>query len=382
MNGSYRNFLGSAGGVVLGGALIGLVAAGLELLGNPPNMGICVVCFERDIAGALGLHRAAAVQYLRPEVPCFVLGALLAAWLGGGFRSRSGSAPLVRFFLGAFAAIGALVFLGCTWRLGMRLAGLDGTALLGLAGLLAGIGVATWFEQRGYSLGPSRPAPVASGLLLPGLMLILLGAVALGAEFGSSGALFESAKGPGALHATLLVAVAGGLAIGALAQQTGFCTVGWARRSVFYGERRLLLGLLAFVLAALALKAAGGAVKPGFEAQPVAHSDHLWNFLGMLLAGLAFTMAGGCPGRQLVAAGEGNADAGLFVLGSFAGAAAAHDLAFAAIPDKGVIVGGPGPWGEAAVLLGIAFCALVGFTMKRNGPGLSQGPEGAPLSEE
>jgi hypothetical protein len=51
-------------GIVIGAALIGLVAAALEVLGNPPNMGVCVVCFERDLAGALGLHRAAPVQYL------------------------------------------------------------------------------------------------------------------------------------------------------------------------------------------------------------------------------------------------------------------------------------------------------------------------------
>ena len=40
-------------------------------------MGICVACFERDIAGAIGLHRAAVVQYIRPEIIGFVLGSLL-----------------------------------------------------------------------------------------------------------------------------------------------------------------------------------------------------------------------------------------------------------------------------------------------------------------
>jgi len=43
-------------------------AALLQKLGNPGNMGICVACFERDIAGAVGLHRAAVVQYMRPEI--------------------------------------------------------------------------------------------------------------------------------------------------------------------------------------------------------------------------------------------------------------------------------------------------------------------------
>jgi len=351
-------------GIVVIAALIGLAAAGLELLGNPPNMGICVVCFERDVAGAFGLHRAAPVQYLRPEVPAMLLGGLIAALIVGGFRPRSGSAPLVRFFLGVFAVLGSLVFLGCTWRLGMRLAGLDGTALFGLAGFLGGVGAGTWFERRGFALGPSHPAPALTGWIMPGLMVLLLVAVFLPPRFGGTGVIFQSAKGPGAVHAAILVSVAGGLVIGALAHLSGFCTIGWIRRSVFGGERRLLVGALAFVLAAFLLKLAGGAVNPGFSAQPVAHSDELWNFLGMLLAGLAFTLAGGCPGRQLVAAGEGSADAGIFVMGSFAGAALAHNLALAALPDKGGALGGPGPWGQGAVIVGLIVCVAVGLLMR------------------
>ena len=59
-------------------------------------------------------------------------------------------------------------------------------------------------------------------------------------------------------------------------------------------------------------------------------SNHLWNALGMVLAGLAFMLAGGCPGRQLILSGEGDGDAALFVLGMIAGAAFAHNFALAA----------------------------------------------------
>jgi len=48
---------------------------------NPSNMGICVACFERDIADAIRFHRAAVVQYMRPEIIEFVLGSLMAAYL-------------------------------------------------------------------------------------------------------------------------------------------------------------------------------------------------------------------------------------------------------------------------------------------------------------
>ena len=53
------------GPILIAGGVIGLLAALLVKFGNPVNMGICVACFYRDIAGALGLHRAEVVQYIR-----------------------------------------------------------------------------------------------------------------------------------------------------------------------------------------------------------------------------------------------------------------------------------------------------------------------------
>ncbi|MCX5873742.1 MAG: YedE-related selenium metabolism membrane protein, partial [Deltaproteobacteria bacterium] len=110
------NFLASSSGIIAVGAIIGVLAALLQKLGNPGNMGICVACFDRDIAGALGLHRAEVVQYLRPEILGFGLGAFLSSLLFGEFKPRGGSTPFARFILGMIAMIGALVFLGCPWR--------------------------------------------------------------------------------------------------------------------------------------------------------------------------------------------------------------------------------------------------------------------------
>lgn len=101
-----KNFFSSRWGIISVGAIIGILAALLQKIGNPGNMGICVACFERDIAGGLGLHRAAVVQYIRPEIIGFVIGSLIAAYLFKEFRPRVGSAPIVRFVLGAFALIG------------------------------------------------------------------------------------------------------------------------------------------------------------------------------------------------------------------------------------------------------------------------------------
>ncbi|MEG3069497.1 MAG: hypothetical protein RQM92_00330 [Candidatus Syntrophopropionicum ammoniitolerans] len=111
-----RNVFATRWGIIIVGIAIGIMASLLQFWGNPANMGICVACFLRDITGALGLHRLPVVQYLRPEIIGFILGSFGAAYMFKEFRPRLGSAPIVRFVLGAFAMIGALLFLGCPWR--------------------------------------------------------------------------------------------------------------------------------------------------------------------------------------------------------------------------------------------------------------------------
>ena len=59
---------------------------------------------------------------LMASLPSVVLG-FLAALVFREFRPRTGSAPVIRFLLGMFAMLGALVFLGCPWRALLRLAG-------------------------------------------------------------------------------------------------------------------------------------------------------------------------------------------------------------------------------------------------------------------
>jgi YedE family putative selenium metabolism protein len=198
-----KNIFATRWGIIGVGAVIGILAPVLQKLGNPGNMGICVACFERDIAGALGLHRAAVVQYIRPEIIGFVIGALMAAYLFKEFRPRVGSAPIVRFVLGAFAMIGALVFLGCPWRAVLRLAGGDGNAILGLLGLTFGIWIGTLFLKKGYNLGRTQATHTAVGWVLP---LIMLGFLALMFVFpqaegqANSGVLFYSLKAQSVLH--------------------------------------------------------------------------------------------------------------------------------------------------------------------------------------
>ena len=117
--------------VLIAGAVVGIAAVALTALGNPANMGFCIACFLRDIAGATKLHSAAVVQYIRPEIIGLVLGSTIIALATGEFKPRAGSSPAVRFILGAIVMIGALVFLGCPLRMVIRMGGGDLNALPG-----------------------------------------------------------------------------------------------------------------------------------------------------------------------------------------------------------------------------------------------------------
>lgn len=358
-----NHFFASRTGIISVGLAIGAIAAWLVAQGNPPNMGVCVACFERDLVGALGLHRVDTVQYLRPEIPAFVLGSFAAALLFREFRVRAGSTPFVRLLLGAFAAIGALVFLGCPWRAILRLAGGDFNAVVGLAGLTGGVGIGAWFLKNGFTLGRAREAAKPAGWFMPALMLGLLLLAIAQPSF-----LFASAKGPGSMHAPILISLGAGLLIGALAQRSRFCTMGSIRDTLLLRDFHLLYGVVAMLVAAFAVNLVLGQVKPGFAGQPIVHSNQVWNFLGMVLSGLAFALAGGCPGRQLILSGEGDTDAGVFVIGMLIGAAFAHNFLLASVPDRindaVLVVGGPGVNGQIAVAVGLVFCIVLGFVMR------------------
>jgi hypothetical protein len=102
-----KNIFATRWGIIGVGAFIGILASLLQRWGNPGNMGICVVCFERDIAGAIGFHRAAV----------FVLGMIVGAGLSHNFGLAS-SPPGVGPHGIAAVIVGMLVclFIGFTTR--------------------------------------------------------------------------------------------------------------------------------------------------------------------------------------------------------------------------------------------------------------------------
>ena len=95
-----------------------------------------------------------------------------------------------------------------------------------------------------------------------------------------------------------------------------------------------------------------GQFKFGFAEQPIAHTEHLWNFLSMALVGLTAVLLGGCPIRQTILASQGDTDAFMTVIGLICGAAASHNFGLAS-SGKGAT-----PSGKIAVVVGLVVVAL------------------------
>lgn len=342
------NFKAERINIAIAGGIIGIISVALVLMGNPANMGFCLACFIRDTAGGLGLHRAEAVQYIRPEIIGLILGAMGLSMARGEFSPRGGSSPVTRFFLGFFVMIGCLMFLGCPFRMVLRLAGGDLNAVVGLVGFVAGIVVGVFFLKRGYSLKRTYKQGQGEGIFLPLAQIALLILVVAAPAF-----IFFTTEGPGAKHAAIIISLAGGLIVGALAQYTRLCMVGGFRDMILFREPKLLIGFCMIFVTALIGNLVLGKFNLGFTEQPVAHNDALWNFLGMLLAGFGCCLLGGCPLRQMVMAGEGNTDSAITYLGLLVGAAFCHNFGLAASGK------GPTPNGKVAVIIGLVVLFII-----------------------
>ncbi len=343
-------FFGSVWGVVLTGGVIGLIGALLPALGNPPNMGICVAGFLGDSAAGLWLLAAklgiqlptdlttscysldltAAAQQqelnplslIRPELLGILLGSFLVALLFREFKARAGLGALIVFVLGMCGMMGGIIFWGCPIRALLRLAGGDMNALVGVAGLVAGIGAGVVCLRHGFHTGQARSAHPVAGLALPAIAMVLL----VG--------LFLTVEPRPENRPALAVSLVAGLIIGVLAQRSRFCIMSSFRNVFVMRDGLFLWGVLALLAVALGTNLVLGNLTWGFVGQPLAHSGHWWNFFGMAVAGLSFTLAGGCPARQLVRGGEGNLKAVAYILGMFTMGIVAHRFGLYPAADK------------------------------------------------
>ncbi len=340
--------------LIIAGSIFGVLAVGLVALGNPANMGFCIACFYRDLAGSLGLHSAGVVQYARPEIMGLILGSFVISLIKGEFKSRGGSSPVLRFIIAFFVMIGALVFLGCPFRMILRLAGGDLNALVALFGFASGIGVGGILLNKGFSLGRSYPQARAEGTAFSAAALVMV-VIAVFLPM----LLKASTSGPGSQHAPILISLAAGLIVGSLAQRTRLCMAGGIRDLFLFKDSTLLLGSAAVLVVALILNVATGSFKLGFTGQPIAHTQWLWNFLGMGLVGYGSVLLGGCPLRQTILAGEGNSDSAVTVLGFLAGAAVSHNFGLASSGQGATTAG------KIATLVGFAVITLIALAVMK-----------------
>lgn len=361
------NFTNSKKTLALAGALCGLVAACLAFFGNPANMAFCIACFVRDIAGSLGMHQAAVVQYMRPEIIGLVLGSFIISVATKEYRSTAGSSTMTRFVLGVCIMIGSLVFLGCPLRMIIRMSAGDLNAWVALIGFILGVATGVFALKKGFSLGRAHATNKASGAVLPAIMVVFL--VLL---LAAPSLLKFSESGPGSVHAPIILSLVGGLVFGAIAQKSRMCFAGSMRDIILMKNFDLFSVIAGLFVVMLVFNMATGRFVLAFGTPGIiAHSDHLWNILGMYTVGFAAVLAGGCPLRQLILAGQGSSDAAVTVIGMLVGAALCHNLGLASsgtaldAETQEIVAGAATPAGKVACIICIIICFVIAFTHKR-----------------
>jgi hypothetical protein len=164
------------------------------------------------------------------------------------------------------------------------------------------------------------------------------------------------------MRAPWLAALGAGLLVGFLAQRSRFCMAGGVRNAVLFRDFGLVAAFGMVILTVLVGNLILGNFNGfAFEGQPVAHSDGLWNFLGMAVVGWGSTLLGGCPLRQLVLAGEGNSDSAVTVAGMLLGAAVSHNFKLASSAEGSTPNGHIAVWAALAILLTVSVvCTFAG----------------------
>lgn len=353
------DFLTKKPGLLIVGLLCGVGMAILAATGNPANMAMCAACFIRDMAGSLKLHEAAAVQYFRPEIVGLVVGSFVIALATKEYRSTAGSSPMVRFALGFIMMIGALIFLGCPLRMVLRMSAGDLTAWVGLIGFILGTGTGAFFLKKGFSLGREHDTGKVAGSVLPVLLII-------GFVISLTTTVFAvSESGPGSKQAPWYLAITIAFLVGALAQKTRICFASGFRNAWLLRDFTGLIPVAGIFIVMVIYNVATGNFKLGFDGQPIAHAQHLWNILGLYAVGFAAVLAGGCPLRQMIMAGQGSSDAAVTFLGLLVGAAFAHNFglagvaASAATAEKAAVAGGPAMAGQIVLIVCIVLLFVI-----------------------
>ena len=353
--------------LALAGAVCGIVAAALAYFGNPANMAFCIACFIRDYSRrAWGSIPRRTVQYARPEIIGLVLGAFLISAATKEYRSTAGSSPMARFVLGMILAIGSLVFLGCPLRMIIRMSAGDLNAWVALIGFVLGVGDRRICIKERVQSGQSASRR-------PHERRRTSGPAARSPDPFTG---YHTVKGKP--ERTGKYACSGPAVAG---RRPGLRRVCTEIKDVFCGSIRdvilmrnfdLLTIIGSFFVIMLVYNIASGNFVPAFDTPGRDRTFRASvNILGMYAVGFAAVLAGGCPLRQLILAGQDRRIRPFTVLGMLIGAALAHNLGLAASAtavnaETQEIVSGSVPLnGKIAVVICIAVCFIIGFGNKR-----------------
>jgi YedE family putative selenium metabolism protein len=127
----------------------------------------------------------------------------------------------------------------------------------------------------------------------------------------------------------------------------------------------LLISLVSFFAFALAANLLTGQFNPGLLDQPSSNPSYGWAFLGMFMVGFGSILIRGCPLRQLVAAAQGDNDAGAAVMGMLVGAALVQNWGMSGNAEGTPLTG------QIAVLAGLCLLGLIGIMNRKRGYGIA-----------
>lgn len=144
----------------------------------------------------------------------------------------------------------------------------------------------------------------------------------------------QARKAPGSKHAPLLLALVVALVIGALAQKSRMCFAGSIRDVILMKNFDLLSIIAALFAVVTVYNIATGNFHLSFSGQPIAHSQHLWNILGMYVVGFGSGIGRWLPAASADPCRAGSSDSAVTFLGMLLGAAFAHNFNLSAAPPK------------------------------------------------
>ena len=157
---------------------------------------------------------------------------------------------------------------------------------------------------------------------------------------------------------TIILAIVIGAAFGFVLDRIGATNPGYIIRMLNLSNLHLMKTIMMGIGVAATLTFAGlmtGLVDPGHLSVKTAY---VGVFVGGILLGLGFAVAGYCPGTGLTAAATGRLDAVFFVIGGLIGAAA-YMLTYADVKSMGLLAEIAGGKSTLGPIAGTSYTSLV-----------------------